>query len=351
MKYLIIIILFFSCKTDIKSSKNKNQKTTISKVISTPKTKSDSNKKKVGNNTYKEALKRTLKYANELEFDLDYIRNKGLADKKYLAEYLGLFVKLKKAMKTKEEKDLIMKKLTPFYKKTLEPSFHNMSTVNDKLFKKNSMSYLRILWLLDQLGFDNTYYKKELAKVQTRMDDHMKVRGEWQRAVFGQYYDYFKIKKPIKLKYAHKLNGPITYQKPIDYFDRLKAYNITHFVFAAYDYGQKIKQTRFSKRDIDYLSEILPQLITKFEAKNNDDLVGELLTCLVLINKTNTKAFKNSYNRLLRRQNMDGSFGDYERGRKKHGNAIEFKYYLHTTLVNIEMFIEHNYRKQKLKFS
>ncbi len=342
MKYLIIALLFLSCKADVKTVDNKS---TSIKVASKVKEVSKNNKNKVGNNTYEEALKRTLKYANELNFDIDYIRNKGLADKKYLAEYLGLFVKLKKAMKTKKEKAIIMKKLTPFYEKTLEPSFHNMNTVNDKLFKRNSMSYMRILWLLDQLGFDNAYYKKELAKVQIRMDNHLKVRGEWQKAVFGQYYDYFKIKKPIAIKYAHKLNGPITYQKPIDYFDRLKAYNITHFVFAAYDYGQKIKQTRFSKRDINYLSEILPQLITKFEAKNNDDLVGELLTCLVLINKTKGLAFKNSYTRLINRQNMDGSFGNYERGRNKHGNDIEFKYYLHTTLVDIEMFIEHNYRK------
>ena len=338
---LFIILVQLSC---ISETKKPNAKTVVKKSV-TANVLSENDKKKVGKNDYDSALRRTKKFAYNLNFDLDYIRNKGLADKKFLAEYLGLFLKLKKAATTTAEKEKIKQKVTPFYKKTLEPSFHNMATVNDKLFKKNSMSYMRILWLLNELDFDTTFYKKELAKVQNRMDTHMKIRGEWQKAVFDKYYDFFKIKKPSVLKYASKLKGPIAYQKPLTYYDRTEAYILTHFVFAAYDYGNKMTQTRFSKKDIDYLAKILPQIITKFEAKNNDDLVGELLTCLVLINKYKTHDFNLSYNRLIRRQNNDGSFGAYERTRKKIGSDVEFRQYLHTTLVDIELFIEHHLRK------
>ncbi|MCF6351189.1 MAG: hypothetical protein L3J23_09230 [Flavobacteriaceae bacterium] len=337
---ILSVLILISCKTETKKI-TKVKSNTISKVKIT----SEDDKSKVGKNTYEEALKRTHKFATELNFDIDYIRKKGLADKKFLAEYLGLFLKLKKASKTDIEKENINQKIIPFYQKTKEPNFHNMAKVPDKLFKKNSMSYMRVLWLLDELEFDTNFYKKELAKIQTRMDNHMKVRGEWQKAVFDKYYDYFKIKKPITLKYAHKLKGPISYERPLSFYNRSKAYILTHFVFAAYDYGNKTTQTRFTKSEMNYLTNILPQIITKFETQNNDDLVSELLTCLVLINKDETPAFNKSYNRLLNRQNKDGSFGNYEKYRKKIGSDVEFRQYLHTTLVSIEMFIEHNFRK------
>lgn len=334
-------ILLINCVSESKkkSNKAKNKKITSKTVVQN----NDTKKEKVGKNTYKEALKRTTNFAYNLEFDLDYIRNKGLADKKFLAEYLGLFSKLYKVAST-SEKEQIKQKIKPYYEETLQIKFHNMANVNDKLFKKNSMSYMRILWLLNKLDFDTSFYRNELAKVQKRMDDHMSKRGEWQKAVFEKYYTFFNIKKPTLLKYANKFKGPISYRKPLSFYDKVKAYNLTHFVFVAYDYGNKKTQTRFSEKDIDYLATILPQLIANFETKRNDDIVGELLTCLVLINKTETTSFKKSYQRLLNRQNNDGSFGAYERARKKIGNDIEFRAYLHTTLVDIELFIEYDFR-------
>ncbi len=342
--YFLAILAFSSCISEPK--KKKIVKKNSNKTVTT--SKSRNLKQKVGNsNTYKKALKRTKKYAYTLKFDLDYIRKKGLPDKKHLAEYLGLFLKLKKASTSEAEKQEIIAKVKPLYDKIQEPAFHNMAEVSDKLFKKNSMSYMRIMWLLKELNFDISAYKKEFDKIKKRMDAHMKVRGEWQRAVFEKYYNFFKLKKPIELKYAKKLKGPIAYQKPLEFYDRTQSYILTHFIFAAYDYGNKTTQNRFSKSDLDYLAEILPKIIQKFELKNDDDLVGELLTCLVLIGKTEAPSFKQSYRRLLYRQNIDGSFGLYERGRKKFGNDIEFRYYLHTTLVDMELFIEKNYRENK----
>jgi len=337
---LSILFLFVNCVSETKKKPSKviNTKSKATKV-------KHSNKRKVGKNTYDALVKRTKNYADHLEFNLEYIRKKGLADKKHLAEFLGLYWKLNKALKSPQAKAEIKKRLDPFYKETLKPSFHNMATVDDKLFKKNSMSYMRILWLLQELGYDTTLYKKELAKVQKRMDDHMKIRGEWQKAVFDKYYDFFKIKKPAVLKNAKKLKGAIGQRQKLNFYNRSNAYVLTHFVFAAYDYGNKTTQNRFTKEDIDYLKEILPQIIAKFELKANDDLVGELLTCQVLIGDTSSPKFKKSYNRLMSRQNQDGSFGGYEKYRKKVGNDAEFRAYLHTTLVCLETFVEFEDRK------
>ncbi len=338
LNLFLVVFLLFGCIQDPKKKSVVKQQTSVKK-------KSQSKKQKVGRNTYAAAIKRTTKFANGLDFNLDYIRKKGLADKKFLAEFLGLYLKLQKAATTAAEKKALHNRVVPFYNKTLETSFHNMGAVNDKLFKKNSMSYMRIMWLLNEMGFNITKYKKELAKVQKRMDNHMRVRGEWQRAVFDKYYDFFKIKKPVILQNARRLKGPITTQKALKFYDRRNAYVLTHFVFAAYDYGNKKTQTRFTKVDIDYLKSILPQIIKKFELKQNDDIVAELLTCLVFIGKTDTEAFKVSYKRLLSRQNIDGSFGSYERSRKKIGSDVEFRQYLHTTLVALETLVEFEDRK------
>lgn len=333
--YFLLIILL-SCNP------NKTSKKTLKKVAKTVK---NEPKKKVGSsNTYEKLLAKSFKFSNDFDFDLAYIRKKGLADKKYFAEFLGLYVKFKKA--GLDEK-LIQQRIQPYYEETLKPTFHNMASVNDKLFKKNSMSYMRIMWLLKELDFDISYYQKEFSKIKKRMDKHLAIRGEWQKVVFDKYYDFFKLQKPATLKNAKNLKGAIATQQKYKFYNRNKTYELTHFIFAAYDYGKKTSQSRFSMVDLVYLQEILPKLIKKFEAINNDDLVSELLTCQVLLGNVDSPSFKNSYTRILKRQNNDGSFGSYENYRKKVGKDVEFRAYLHTTLVATELFVEYHFRYTK----
>jgi hypothetical protein len=340
VRFICLSFLFLSCVQTPKKNQSNNTPRKSEKTFQ------NLPKQKVGNNTYEKALKRTLKYATNLHFDLETIRIKGLPDKKYFAEFLGLYLKIKKALKTDSEKANLLKRLEPYYQQTLQSEFHNLSKVNDKLFKKNSMSYIRIMWLLSELGFDISYYKKAFFKIKSRMDNHLKIRGEWQKVVFSKYYDFFKFDKPKAIQNTEQIKGPISKQEPLSYYNRANAYVLTHFIFAAYDYGNKTTQSVFSMADFAYLSNMLPLIIQKFELKKNDDLVAELLTCLVLINETKTTPFKSSFKGLLNRQNNDGSFGDYERGRKKYGNDVEFRWYLHTTLVAIETFIEFEYRNK-----
>jgi hypothetical protein len=339
---LLLLFLTISCGNEAKVNQ---QKLIASKTAAAQKTATEKEpKEKVGNsNTIENLIQQSKVYADKLYFDLDYIRNKGLADKKYFAEFLGFYLKLNKVLEDEASRKEIQERIKPFYEVTKNADYHNMATVDDKLFKKNSMSYMRIMWLFKELGFDITYYKKEFQKVKKRMDDHMRIRGEWQRVVFDKYYDFFELEKPAILLKSKNLKGPISSQQPVSYYKRTNAYILTHFVFAAYDYGNALTQTKFDEKDLAYLSKILPPLVAEFEEQEDDDLVAELLTCMVFLKQTDD-LFQDSYNRLLYRQNNDGSFGDYEKYRPKIGTDVEFRAYLHTTLVALEMFVEHQVR-------
>lgn len=343
MILLMFVCIATSCKSETKINPKKVSEAKSEQTQKNTPTKKP--KAKVGtSNTVEQVFEKTMTYANQLDFDLDYIRKKGLADKKYFAEFLGLYLKLHKTYTDKSNREKIRARIQPFYEVTQHADFHNMAAVDDKLFKKNSMSYMRIMWLFKELGFDISYFKEEFNKIKKRMDDHMRIRGEWQRVVFDKYYDFFELEKPAILERSKNLKGPITTQQPTTFYNRTQSYILTHFVFAAYDYGNSITQDKFTQKDLDYLAEILPPLVTKFEAEQDDDLVAELLTCMVFIKQTDD-FFQKSYNRLLYRQNNDGSFGNYEKYRPKIGKDVEFRAYLHTTLVALEMFVEHEYRK------
>eukprot|EP01052_Picozoa_sp_SAG31_P009100 SAG31_NODE_471_length_15238_cov_14.684554_8_plen_213_part_00 len=99
--------------------------------------------------------------------------------------------------------------------------YHDLATVNGKVFKQNSMSYLRVrrhrkvedpklftikssnqhamgyqvAWLMDRIGLDTGPYLEEVTKVKGKLDEHMQNRGPWQRAMFAEYYDRFGLEK------------------------------------------------------------------------------------------------------------------------------------------------------------
>jgi hypothetical protein len=57
---------------------------------------------------------------------------------------------------------------------------------------------------------------------------------------------------------------------------------------------------------------------------------------------TDTDEFKKSYQYILDHQNLNGSWGKYEKHRKKIGNDIDFRGYLHTSLVVLESLLEYH---------
>jgi hypothetical protein len=326
--FVVLFLLNISCKPEVKKQQFDTTKET----------------KKVESDTaYLVAKTKAHNWISNLKFDLDYIQKKKLGDKKFLAEYLGFYWKLFKSEKDKLAKEQILKQVQPYYNFTLKDEYHNMQDIDDKLFKKNSMSYLRVMWLLDELGFDISKYRQEVDRIKPRLDLHLKIRGNWQKEVFKEYYSFFDMKMPKTLQMTKINNGVIAKQLAFEKYDRNKAYNFTHFVFAAFEYGNKTTQSRFNTSDIAYIKEILPKFTYHYRmVKPNIDLLGEFVTCMVFMGFTDTVEFQKSYNYLLLHQNDNGSWGSYEKARAKIGNDIDFRAYLHTTLVVLEALIEYN---------
>jgi len=323
----ILIVSLFSCKFE-----KKPKVQTFSEIV-VP----------IEKDTYSETRKKTVNWINHHKLDLAYIRKKKLGEKKFLAEFLGLHWKLYKSTHDKAIKKALKLRVEPYYNSIQESAYHNMESLDDKLFKKNSMSYLRVMWLFKEMDFDISHYQKEFNKVKKRMSTHLKTRGNWQKEVFKEYYEYFKFEMPQILKNTKTNNGIIDTQLPFERYNKSKAYNFTHFVFAGFEYGNKTTQTRFDQKDILYIKNILPKF-TKYyrETKPNIDLLGEFVTCMVYMGFTQTEEFKKSYQYILDNQNENGTWGHYERYRKKIGSDVVFRVYQHTTLVNLEAILEYN---------
>ncbi len=296
---------------------------------------------------YEKAKRKAFIWTNNLNLDLDYVAKKNLGDKKHLAELLGMYWKIYQSSDAKTKTEVIQH-IQPYYTYTKSPKYHNMLAVSDKLFKKNSMSYLRVMWLLKELDFDISDYQTEVKKVMNRMNTHLKSRGKWQLEVFKEYYHFFDFEMPDILKRTKFDNGLIDRKMSFDQYKKTDAYSFTHFVFAGFEYGNKTTQNRFDMGDLAYIKEMLPKF-TKYyrDVKPNIDLLGEFFTCMVYFGFDKTDEFSTTYNYLLKHQNTNGSWGYYEKARKKIGDDIDFRAYLHTTLVVYEGLMAYNEGKFK----
>jgi len=278
------------------------------------------------------SVQKAKAWLDTLNIDLQAIANKGYGDKKRLSELLGAYWVLHR-YSTNIEQEKIQKHIEPFYQYTQTKQYLNLLTQNDKLFKKNSMSYFRIMWLFKEMNFDISHLLKEFKNIQPRMDAHLAQRGDWQKSMFARYYDIFELTKPSSIAHTERLTGIIGKERPLTKYKRMHSYMLTHQIFVAFDYGNKTTQTRFNEKELKYLRRKLPLIVKHYHAKENWDLVAELLTCMIYLNQAHNKAFKSAYNALLDAQNENGTWGDYEKLRPKYGEFTDSKYYLHTTEV------------------
>jgi hypothetical protein len=284
-------------------------------------------------------LGRAEAWLDALPIDLPALAEKGYGDKKRLSELLGAYWKLYR-YGTPARREEIRKHLQPFADYTHEPGYLDLATVDDEQFKKNSMSFLRVMWLLREMGFDITHLQAEFERIKGRMDGHLESRGPWQKSMFARYYDLFGFEKPKEIVDTVDMLGPVQERLPVARYDVARAYELTHQIFVAFDYGANRSQTRFDAADLAYLEAILPVLTSASERKRNWDLTAELMTCMVYLRMTNRPEFESAMGALLAAQNVDGSWGDYERARPRYGEHTDAKYYLHTTAVVIEMLVE-----------
>ncbi len=324
-----LFLAFISCAKNKENSVKTKPKQKVIQQIKRP-------KDKVGvGNTLDKAKKRTAEWFLALDFDIEKIKNKNYPLQKHFSEFLGLGLKLFNQAKTDAERQQIKSKLQKVYDYTLLKDFHNLASLDARSFKRNSMSYLRILYLLEELNFDVMYYKSELNKVKSRIDNHLKQRGDWQKCAFENYYNYFNLKKPAIISDTQNYKGVLNNKLAANQYTLSQVYELTHFVFIAFEYGAKSTQSKFGMEDLNYFYDVLPKLAKKYQLKNNRDILAELVTCMKMLN-INDLALDNAVTYLLKNQNNDGTWGNYERARKKYGDLVEVKIYLHTALVAYE---------------
>ncbi len=285
-------------------------------------------------------LGRAEAWLDQLPLDLQAIAEKGYGDKKRLSEILGAYWKLYR-YSSAEHQTTIRQRLQPFVDYTRQSSYLDWNGVSDKQFKKNSMSYFRVMWLLREMDFNIDHLLKGYELISKRMDAHLKKRGPWQRGMFSRYYDFFNLEKPEAIANTDRMTGPIRRRLQVSKYDVTRAYQLTHQVFVAFDYGAKRLQTRFNDKELRYLDTILPPVTLTYQKKKNWDLLAELLTCMVYLKISDKPEFDNALKALLAAQNENGSWGSYERLRNKYGQYTDAKYYLHTTGVVIEALVEH----------
>jgi hypothetical protein len=287
------------------------------------------------------ALDQAEVWIDAVPIDLAALAEKGYGDKKRFSELLGAYWKLYR-YGSSERRAEIRTRLQPFADYTREPGYLDLDTVDDTQFKKNSMSYLRVMWLLREMNFDISHLQSAFETIKGRMDAHLESRGPWQKSMFARYYDLFGFVKPEAIADTRAMKGPIAEGLAADRYDVARAYQLTHQIFVAFDYGAKRSQSRFDGADLAYLTTVLPVLTSAAQRKRNWDLMAELMTCMVYLRMTEGPVFQSAMAALLTAQNDDGSWGDYERARPRYGEYTEAKYYLHTTAVVIETLVEYS---------
>jgi hypothetical protein len=284
---------------------------------------------------YNKAIARAKSWLDKLTVSPAKLRAAGIKGKKKLVELLDAYMRLH-AIGSPDEKTSLKKRIKEVVSVTYTPEYHNMLSINDKHFKQDATSYLRAAYLMEKLGLDTSLYRKEIRKIHSRLNDHMKIRGSHQRMVFHRYYKHFGLEEPFDLAAGFKAGVIASRLDPYGFKKNTQVYNLTHEVFVPYDFGDKLDVDFFTKEDIEYLRHALARLTVHYIMKRNPDITAELISCIRYLRITDLPVYREGLEYLLKSQHPDGKWGSYERYRKRYGDFVNQGYYLHTTTVAID---------------
>ena len=282
---------------------------------------------------------RAWAWFDQLEVDPVELLKHGIKGTKKLAEILQAYLNLYQHAPDAAARERIQQRVVQLARHTQRFEYHhNMLVSPDTEFLQNSMSYLRVLWLLDQLEQDTTAYRQQLLTVKPRMDEHLKQRGPWQQAMFAEYYTRFGLEKPPGLSLASV--GVVIQRLPLTQYNRDKAYHLTHEVFVAFDYGLRRMQSHFTAEDLSYIRAVLPVLAQAAIQQNAQDLLAEFLQCMTYLGWQTEPVYCQGINYLLDSQNPNGTWGNYEALRTVDEPYFDQRLYLHTTMVAMQALSE-----------
>jgi hypothetical protein len=283
---------------------------------------------------YARAIAKARAFLDRLEVDPIKLRAAHLKGKKKLVEALDAYSRLYE-IAPPEERGALLARIRELAKPTLEDRYHDMLDVDDRTFHEDATSYLRGAVLLDHLGIDIHRYRAGILAMKGRLDAHLRERGPNQQRTFHGYYQRLGLAEPFPLGDA-LTKGIIAKRPAPQSLSRFDAYALTHEIYAAYDFGDRLDDEPFDEGARLYLRGALPELVVMNEARRDPDLVAELATCLRYLRFTGDPAFGDALRYLLDEQNTDGSWGRYAEARDRLGDLVDPVLYLHTTMVAIE---------------
>jgi hypothetical protein len=285
---------------------------------------------------YERAIRRAGAWLEPLSVDPAELRAHGIKGKKKLVELIDAWGRLYQVAEGGRAQADILARIDLLAEVTRTDAYHDMLEIDDVSFKQDATSYLRAAYLLDGLGLDIERYRAGIAEAEPRLDAHMPQRGPFQQYGFHVYYAHFGLEEPFPLASALE-DGLIARRAPAETMDRYDAYAVTHEIFMPYDYGDDLEATPFTVDDLRYLRVVLPQLVDVWMARQDPDLVAELVSCLRFIRAVDLPAYTEGLAFLLRTQHPDGHWGDYRAEAERIGAwATTYKLELHTTTVAID---------------
>lgn len=295
---------------------------------------------------YTAALGKARAFLDSLAVDPVALRTVRIKGKKKLTEALDAYYRLY-LVAPPDGRAAILARVEELARPTREDRYHDLLLISDSQLKEDATSYLRAALLLDRMGVDIARYREGIKSAQGRLDAQMKDRGPHQRRAFHTYYQHFGLREPFPLEGA-LTQGLIARRADPDKLSRLDVYGVTHEIFAAYDFGDRLDADAFGDDDRAYLRLALPKLVGAWRSAKDPDLVAELVSCLRLVQQTDLPSYLDGIEYLLSSQNADGSWGSYEVMRARLGEHVKQGFYLHTTMVVIDALtygFEDLYRK------
>lgn len=286
---------------------------------------------------YQAAVVLARQWLDRLEVNPLALREHGLKGKKKLAELLETYRELEKALPAGEQAAL-RKRVQEAAAVTYLPEYHDLQTVSDEQFKEDATSYLRAAYLLEKLGLDTKLYRREIRKIQPRLDGQMHERGSHQQMAFSWYYRHFGLKEPFPLAEGYKKGVIYARRDPYQY-STAEIYQLTHEIFVPYEFGDKPDADFFSAEDKAYLRRVLDRHTVHALMLHDADLTAELVACIGYLQFTDLPVYREALGYLLEAQRPNGSWGNYEDLRAKYGDLVDQNLYLHTTMVAVEALI------------
>jgi hypothetical protein len=288
---------------------------------------------------YRVVKTRARAWIDGLEVDpVDLIAH-GVKGKKKLAEILEAYSYFNDATGDPAERAAIRQRVEELCRHTSRPGYHNLAIAPPKEFIENSMSYFRVLVLMERFGLETDHYKRELQAIKARMDGHLVIRGQWQRAMFKVYYERFGLELPPILQNLADQEGVLAKRLAANKISLTDAYRLTHQVFVAFDYGRKKTQQHLTEDDVAYLHEVLPDLANR-ALRGDPDILSEFVSCMTYLGMHDDPAHGRALDYLLTHQNPTGTWGSYEHDRARMGDYVDQHLYLHTTMVAMRALIE-----------